>query len=232
MKRRLCVAIVAFLAVFGFGLAAVQAELVYDLSADYSLASNPNGAWTYGSNPVGMPLTSFTPYTHTGTIWDIVGWTFGEGTDPYWNDPNVSYNPLDTEFTAYGYHWAPRGVGLGSTGGDSAVVRWTCQEAGEYDINATFTGVLEGSTQSVWLISKNTSDQWLMPVEVHSYGESQTYAGRETFAVGDTLDFVNYLGDQYTGLSATISQVPEPDTLALISSSLLGAVFFAWRKRK
>lgn len=232
MKLRICVATFAFLAVLGCGLTAVQAGLVYDLAADYSLAANPNGAWTYGSNPVGVPLSNFSPYTHTGAIWDIVGWTGGPGTDPYWNDPNVSYNPLDTEFTAAGYHWAPHGVGLGCSGDASAVVRWTCQEAGDYNINATFTGVLEGGAQSVWLISKNTSDQWLMPVEVHGYGESQSYNGIQTFAVGDTLDFVNYLGAQYTGLSATITQVPEPGTLALISSSLLGAVFFAWRKRK
>jgi hypothetical protein len=214
------------------GLAAsAQADLLhYDLAADYSLAAN-DGAWTYGSNPVGYPLTSFTPYTHTGSIWSIVGWTFGAGTDPYWSDPNVSYNPSDTEFTAYGYHWAPHGVGLGSTDGDSAVVRWTCQQDGEYDVAATFTGQLEGDAVSAWLVSLNTSDQWLMPVAAHGYGESQSYSGRLTLKAGDTLDFVNYLGAQYTGLSATINQVPEPTTLALLAIGLFG-VAVHMRRRK
>jgi hypothetical protein len=216
--------------------ACARAELLsYDAGTDYSLAANPNGAWTYGSCPTSSPIsTGFAPYTHTGTIWDIIGWTFGEGTDPYWSDPNVSYNPTGAEYANYGYHWAANGIGLGSSGSDSAIVRWTCQADGIYDVNATFTGNLEGDGTSLWLVSLNASDVWLNPVAEWGYGQSQNYTSQMTLVAGDTLDFVNLNwtnGGQYTGFSATINQVPEPGSLVLLTLGLVGIVAYLRRCR-
>jgi hypothetical protein len=229
MKVR-CLTILFLLATLSLASSA-EAALSYDLSADYSLANNPNGAWTFGSCAIGQPLSTFTQFTQTGAIGDIDGWI--ADADPNWCDPNVSYNPADTEVVLFdNYHWAAHGVGLGSNGIGSAVVRWTCQEDGVYDVVATFTGTLSTGNTSVWLVALDANaSEWLMPAERHGYGESQTYTGQLTLVAGQTLDFVNYDGWQYTGLSATINQVPEPSTFVLMAFGLLGAIAYMRRSR-
>jgi hypothetical protein len=216
------------------GLVAPAQALTYDLAIDYSLTNgNPNGAWTYGYCDGNTALNvGFTQLENTGSIWGAIeGWCLTAG----WGDPNVSHNITGDDYAAYGYHWANNGIGLGAGGGLNPVVMWTCLEAGTYDVAATFTGNLESEGTSLFLVSLNLSDSWLNSV-THDwgYGQSETYNGQLTLSAGDTVSFVNAAwsnGGQYVGLAATITQVPEPGTLALLAFGLFGATLYMRRSR-
>ncbi len=238
MKVRFLVALVFAMAALGM-TAPAQAQLNYDLAANFSITNNPNGAWTYGYCAKTDPLsTGFVAFTETSNL-SVLGWPDANCEAwvpvPGWGDPNITHNLTGADYTFAGYHWDANGIGLGPGADASPVVRWTCQEAGTYDVSATFTGNLEGAGTSLWLVGLNGTDPWLNDV-THDwgYGQSQTYTGQLTLSVGETLDFVNISwtnGGQYTGLSATISQVPEPGTLALSAFGLLGVGMYLRRSR-
>jgi hypothetical protein len=234
MKRTFCVAAVAFLAVLGFGLAAAQAE-IWNAVTDFSATANPSHDWSYGYCEAGAGPAGFTPYNHTAPLpgyesSGVVGWCFG---DAGWADPNLNKNTSETLVDAYTITWEPGTLAGGGDGGGAyaTMLRWTCPADGVYDVDATLTGIQNSGAWANWLVSKNASTDWLAIQMYGGYGESLAYSDQLTLSAGDTLDFLSH-GMQHTAFSATIESVPEPGTLSLISSSLLGAVFFAWRKRK
>jgi hypothetical protein len=68
--------------------------------------------------------------------------------------------------------------------------------------------------------------------------QSQSYSGIVTLAAGDHIDFVvgygpdHWNGQDMVGLSATITEIPEPASLSLLGCALAGLLACAWRKRK
>jgi hypothetical protein len=83
------------LLVLMFGGSLASAGTVYNAAGDFSIASNPNGVWSYGTTGTTLtgPLTQFTVTKNGGMegISNMVGW---EGTQPmFGNDfPSVGKN--------------------------------------------------------------------------------------------------------------------------------------------
>jgi hypothetical protein len=189
----------------------------FNPAADFSLAGNPNGPWSYGySQTLGGPLI------HHATSGS------GSGVD-FWNtDISIGLPWIVRNSTATPINWAGTTVfepGVLSLHpgpqGEVAVLRFTVPSAGQYLISADFFGqdYVGPTTTDVHILLNGTS---IFDDVVSDYGISHPFSTTLTMAAGSHLDFAvgfgsnqTYLYDS-TGLAATITSVPEPSTLALV----------------
>jgi hypothetical protein len=125
----------------------VHALPVYDVAADFSFASNPNGAWQYGSEAtLGSSLSLYTSKsTHlTGATPDIESWR-----TPADIDPNVSYNPTAGNVTYASTTFLPGHVTLHpGPANQYSVIRFTAPTAGQYSLTGDFNMRSFGGTHS------------------------------------------------------------------------------------
>jgi hypothetical protein len=218
--------------------AVAQADVLnYNVADDFSLAANPNGAWTYGKYTGGVDAATFAAFNNSGTNTGIAAGLQWWNSGP--SDPCTTYNPTDDVITDLdgGSHawgniaWAPHTVALSPANGPS-VVRWTAPEAGTVVWSASAMGIQEVNTPAnIYIIHNTTTLDSAGPV---GYNELTSLSGSSlTVAAGDKIDFV-ISGDKLTQLGASIAltTVPEPSTCALLVSSLLGLLCYAWRKHK
>ena len=236
----------------------------FDAATDFSLASNPNGVWSYGYSISNMPGGPFTPDTINSNMNGNM--TFGNSNLSSWQGnvvcvicmqsekyPLVIKNTANTVQTIgttvsllpgeLALH--PAGPPVSSE--EFAVVRFTAPTTGLFTINSTFGGRDTGSTASsrgtttdVHVLLNNVS---LFDGEVTGFGATQSFSTTRLLSFGDTLDFVVGIGDgtplenggqptffdDTTALSATISTVPEPASLLLLGSGVIGLAW--WRRR-
>lgn len=216
------------------------AGTVYDAAADFSIASNPNGVWSYGYTTTlgGTP----TLYTNSSTNVDgnsnFEGWVSNQGVG---DTPLVVKNTATTEQRGgsvdllageLAFHPGPTG--------DQSVVRWTAPTAGSININATFEGRdIYGTTTDVHVLDNGTA---LFNGEVTGFGSSsdQTTSLSILVHAGDTIDFVvgdgsdgNFFYDT-TGLAATIqyAAAPTPEPSGLVLSAIGGIGLIGRRLRR
>jgi hypothetical protein len=142
-------------------------------------------------------------------------------------------------------------------GGYAPVVRWTAPADMTVSIDALFTGHDEATSDVHVLLNGDmfdgapptfTGTHLFDGVVDGNYGyeaasipqtgtsPSQAYTGTISVVAGDTIDFVVgygpnlFYGGDMTGVSAKITQVPEPGTFAALATGLLGLL--VWRRRK
>ena len=215
-------------------LARPSAAQSYNAAGDFSISSNPNGAWSYGwSTSLGSAFIPSTIATNAYMGFTLEGWLGNSDSSltPYVlhnatttivnNNPTTPYQPgqLAEHPGAQGQY---------------EVVRWTAPFSGTFSINATFSGLGSlGDSADVHILRNGIS---IFNSTVIGSPSPTSFSGLQSIVAGDTIDFAVGFGSNgnnasdTTALSATI--VPEPGTLGLVAMSLAGLLSFRFLKWK
>lgn len=126
-------------------------------------------------------------------------------------DPNITFNPRATPFTAsFGVTWPSHQLALHpGPEGQFSVARFTAPSAGDFKIDAAFTGLATPPATTDIHIVRGENELFSSSLNLEGHGNSANYHGRITLARGDALDFIvgwgnaNY-GSDTTGLTASI----------------------------
>jgi hypothetical protein len=242
------------LAALGLVLAVVpgpraSAGVIYDAAADFSLASNPNGVWSYGTTgttPTG-PLTLFsTVQTNIGGTPQLNGWVgteLGFGN----NFPQVVENQSGSTQAAFDVVLLPGQLTLHPApepSGSYAVTRFTAPMSGVYQLSTAFEGrEFQGTGPATYTdVHVLLNGVSLFDGVVHGFDSpsDQAFATALNLSAGDRVDFSVGIGPDRTfegdttALSATLDLVgvPEPSTLAGAATGIVLAVGCAWRRRR
>jgi hypothetical protein len=198
-----------------FGAVQAQAQ-TYDFVADYSIASNPNGTWSYGWEPYRGG-----PFTLMNSGWTDYSW----GTQDVWSSTTAPSSPsiaLAVTDINHPTIFVPAGTVNTHPGyyGENAVVRWTAPASGTYQLEGWFTGNDHGWDWQTGVTT--TTDVAILrgPFEVFS-GFVESYNVPLPFLVtmpllaGETVDLTvgfgrngSYWHDS-TGVTATFTKVSD-----------------------
>src|SRR6185436_2813851 len=182
----------------------------YDARKDFSAASNPAGAWSYG-----YELT-------TGGTFLRMPVASNYFTLPSWSrdDPAVVPFPFYYPFVAFNDKGGPYTFGVPAEtlppdvllmigGADAArsVVRWTAPRSGAFRVEGSFRGLSYSTTDATILLNSGATILPKTPVGPH---QTVGFSFIQALTAGDTLDFI--LGDggnghfaDNTGFNASIT---------------------------
>jgi hypothetical protein len=188
--------------------------VVYNAANDFSLASNPNGVWSFGwTMTLGSP---FVRDVETRVRDQIDYWVSNQ---PGWfNEPLIAQNGTDHPITSLTFTFQPGELGFHPGGsGQYAVIRWTAPNDGTFSIATIFYGLdfAFPTTTDVHVLHDGTS---LFDSTIDGFGNSSARPFGTAISVrsGDTIDFAvgygpdrDFTGDM-TGISATLTAVQGP----------------------
>jgi len=170
----------------------LQGAALHDLSRDFSLVSNPNGVWSYGSaEALGGPLSLCAFRRPSGSAWSPESWEFTEGR---W--PAVYHNATPNTLTSDGGQGSfPPGTVWYAAGEDGstrnyAVIRFTAPAGttGYHRLAVAAGSHLDGpkSSDADLHILKNGAEVFGANVPAQS---RTGYTNAIRLEAGDTIDF-------------------------------------------
>ena len=224
------------LAAMALSLAPMAASAA-DATADFSIAANPNGVWTYGSLSA-VSDTSLTVFTVANSSPAAPG---PSGSIDFWqatggDGPSVG--------TAGSSGWKCCGtvdVGAntltlhpGNGTENYAVIQYTAPVSGAFQFSGSFFGqnTVAGSTDVHVL--QGGAAIWSANL-IGPLAAAQSFMGTVNLNAGQSLSFAvgrgtNDYSWNSTGLTATVTAVPEPGTVALMLAGM-GVVASVARRR-
>jgi len=195
----------------------------------FSVASNPNGNWSYGySTTLGGAVTLDTiSSTSVFATPGVSGW---EGPLPFGSAsfPLVNVNTTSSTISYGSVLQPPNVLGLhpGSSG-QYAVLQWTAPSSGRYVVGGAWSGIEQfPANTNVHILSNGAV---IFTSSITAYGENVPFSATVHLLTGQTLDFevganASFIGD-LTGLTANVTPraatTPEPPTLLLLGTGLL-----------
>jgi hypothetical protein len=178
----------------------------YDVAADFSTNSNPNGVWSYGyANVLGGSLILYT--TATSFTASIIGWGSGPPADFY----NTSDNAASDGTPYLGPHQAAFHPG---PSGEYSIYRFTAPAAGNYQLQAAFVGAdVVGTSTDVHVLVNNSS---IFDGLVNGFGPGTgpSFSTNLVLQANDRIDFEVGAGNNgflydSTGIQATLTSSPQ-----------------------
>jgi MYXO-CTERM domain-containing protein len=212
----------------GCAMPAIASATTYDVAADFSASTNPNGAWSLGySTTLGG---AFNAYTANGTSGGVNFWQNAGGY------PTAAHNPTAAAITSgtvtinagqFAMHPGP--------GGEYAVARFTVQVTGMHTFSAAFVGqdFVFPTTTDVHLLL-NSSPMFSSFINTFEGPGVASGIFSTTLNAGDTLDVAVGYGSNFgftgdtTGVAFLVEAVPTPGAAALLG---LGGLVAARRRR-
>ncbi len=216
-------------------------NIIYDPAAAFSTTNNPNGVWSYGwSHTLGSAFIPDTDFVLSSGLSAWLGDQSADGT------PGIAYNgtgsPISIPGTIVTYPTGGLAEHPGPAGQD-ALLRFTAPSSGNYSIAGNFSGFDRApTTTDVHVLVDGVSE---FDGNVGGYGPSSAvpFLIDLPLKTGDIIDFAVGVGsdgsnhNDTTGLAATITEfgtgtTPEPASLTLLGIGAVGALGYAWRRRK
>jgi serine/threonine protein kinase len=193
-----------------------QIGLVDDAVAEFSIASNPNGNWSYGFTPLNdigpFSLFTFTDHNkylhHEAQEVPVDTW---RNQDPI--RPLIMHNTSGTTIKTDGVLvLSPEMLHL-HPGKDRqrSVLRWTARANGIYQFQGQYQGIdLKGTSSDIAIVQN--SSLILYRENITGYGDSKSFQLSKLIAKGDTIDFSvgdggNGFFNDETGLSVSVLTV-------------------------
>jgi hypothetical protein len=241
--------------------ASVSVAEMWTLSGDMSsMVPNPNGAWTYGvylDDSLTPPYPPFYIWPED-RVWAGIDQLHYYGNDSDLNCGAIFHNPTDTPFQG-GTQWLLPGdvcIFTGYLPSYCSAIRWTAPADMTVSVDAVFAGHDEVTADVHVLLDGDmlgsgdfTGTHLLdgvingnigcpsLGIAASGTSPSQTYTDTLILTAGQYIDFIVYAPDSnidndMTGLAVTITTVPEPTSIVLLTSALLGLAAVASRRRK
>ena len=227
-------AIFALPAILAVAVPPTHAGSVYDAAADFSPTNNPDGVWSYGSS-----TTLGSPFMLGNTHGNAFGIDYWVG-DYTTTGPSITHNGTQKPVTFSSVTWDVGQLGFHpGPNGEYAIVRFTTPSTGTYSLDAGFIGLdFVGPTTTDVHIIINVSSIFDGNVAGFGPGSGPTFSEVLALHTGDTVDFaVGFGSDQdwgfdTTGLSATLTAVPEPAGLVQLGLGIFGLFTYGSLRRK
>ena len=229
--------------------AAAQAATVYDLSGDFSNASNPNGVWSFTQGST--PLAHYASSTANTINPALANGYWGTGSNLNVNTPEVAKVTVDGSTLTGGYSDADFLTGdviLHSTNpgtGEPLFINWTAPAAGTIDVSGLTWYAHSPVTRSNDVLVTLGTDTLISGVLSNSSNNGRSNALSYSFS-GLAVSAGTVLSVRYTptsgqtfgsisGLSETVtftaSPVPESSTWVLMAVGLGLVASVAKRRR-
>jgi hypothetical protein len=192
------------------GLTKTRITADYDAVRDFSITSNPNGAWTYGwQSSLGAPLNLYT-VTDSTTFTGLSAWL--ETGMTMYAPPFVGHNDTDTTVCFRSFCVPPGYLHLHpGENNELSVVRWTAPTSGTFFLQGAVRG-LDAITSTNFLAILN-SERHLFAATVSNSNPPVFFHRTLTVSAGDTIDFLvnfgqngSYFNDS-TGIQFKLTQM-------------------------
>lgn len=196
-----------------------------DAAADFSLASNPNGVWSYGwSTLLGGGLVLDTVTLSSGGVDQWRGNLASDG------NPSVFKNTTLATVTGGTVTLAPLQLAMHpGPSGEYAKIRYTATSTGSYNVYGDFIGQ-DATTTDVHILLNGLS---FYSGSITGFLNTASHSSVQFLNSGDTLEMAvgdsgNGFNRDTTGVNFRVQAVPEPMTMTVLALGLAGVL----RRRK